>query len=92
MYTAEHDRNPVIFNELASDMYQLLPVNQRDAYTTLIRSVYDAQRHMFVDMNALLESWKIWDPILQGDSDIVIRVIAKLIDACLARRLLDCAP
>ena len=66
MYGESYESDPMIFTERASNMYQLVPSNEQDAYTVLIRSMYEAQRHMFVDQSALLASWRVWDPVLQG--------------------------
>lgn len=45
---------------------QVLQANEiRDAYTILVQALYDGNRHMFVDTSRLLESWKIWTPIIE---------------------------
>ena len=40
-----------------------VPRSKTDAYTFLIQKINDGDRSYFVDIDSLLESWRVWDPI-----------------------------
>lgn len=57
---------------------QVLQANEiRDAYTILVQALFDGNRHMFVDTARLLESWKIWTPIIEQMEKEQARVYEK---------------
>lgn len=60
--------NSTFFGEHVEHMYQLLAEEDHDAYTTLLQSVYHAERHLFSNIENLMASWKIWTPILRAVS------------------------
>ena len=41
----------------------LTPIKDTDAYTFLIQRINEGDRSYFVDIDGLLEAWRIWDPI-----------------------------
>ena len=40
----------------------LKPIKNIDAYTFLIQKIYEGDKTYFVDIDSLLETWRIWDP------------------------------
>lgn len=52
--------------EALTTRFQGASRSSTDAYTTLIASVYHAQRDRFVATYNLLRSWEIWTPLLQS--------------------------
>eukprot|EP00112_Aurelia_sp_Birch-Aquarium-sp1_P003168 Seg1354.10 transcript_id=Seg1354.10/GoldUCD/mRNA.D3Y31 product="GDH/6PGL endoplasmic bifunctional protein" protein_id=Seg1354.10/GoldUCD/D3Y31 len=41
----------------------LKPIKNIDAYTFLIQKLYKGDKTYFVDIDSLLETWRIWDPV-----------------------------
>ena len=58
---SEPDSEVILLGQPMSDMYQLTPVDTAmNAYSTLIEAMYEGQRHMFVNTESLLASWRVW--------------------------------
>ncbi|KAG8434415.1 hypothetical protein GDO86_012693 [Hymenochirus boettgeri] len=53
-----------MFGQPLSDFYIYRPVQERDAYSSLIANIYSGKKHMFVTTENLLASWKFWTPLL----------------------------
>ena len=49
----------------ANNKLLLKPKLKLDAYTLLFEKINDGDRSYFVDVESLLESWRIWDPLQQ---------------------------
>ncbi|CAD5119754.1 DgyrCDS8349 [Dimorphilus gyrociliatus] len=60
-----------------SSVQVLQPEEIRDAYTILVRALFDGNRHMFVDTPRLLESWKVWTPIIEEMEKELPRIYEK---------------
>ena len=48
-----------------NEEFLLMPKVLVDAYTFLIEKIDDGEKSFFVDIDSLLQSWRIWDPIQQ---------------------------
>ena len=48
-----------------NEEFLLKPKVMVDAYTFLIEKIDDGEKSFFVDIDSLLQSWRIWDPIQQ---------------------------
>ena len=46
------------------------PHTDRDAYSSLIYKVFLGDRDMFVSVEDLLQSWKIWDPLIEASASL----------------------
>ncbi|XP_028393677.1 LOW QUALITY PROTEIN: GDH/6PGL endoplasmic bifunctional protein-like [Dendronephthya gigantea] len=53
------------------------PHTDRDAYSSLIQELFLGNRDMFVSIEDLLLSWKIWDPLIKASTYIQPRLYTK---------------
>ena len=66
-FTEDKIKGDVMFyRQKVSDLYIMRPVDEREAYGSLINAVLSGYRHMFVDTERLMESWQIWSPLLKA--------------------------
>ena len=56
-------RDWVDINDDSSGLRVLKPMKNIDAYTFLIQKIYEGDKTYFVDIDSLLETWRIWDPV-----------------------------
>ena len=64
---SEPDADAVLLGQPMNDMYQLVPEETiENAYSTLIEAMYEGQRHMFVNTESLLASWRVWTSCLKA--------------------------
>ncbi len=54
----------LLFGENITDMYRIMPQDDRDPYSALIEAVFAGERHLFIDVNSLMASWDVWTPVI----------------------------
>lgn len=66
--------NLSFFGQNISATYHVIPEEDDDAYANLIQAVFLGERHLFVDKDSLLASWRIWSDLIQMSSSSLPRI------------------
>ncbi|XP_033105249.1 GDH/6PGL endoplasmic bifunctional protein-like isoform X2 [Anneissia japonica] len=61
------------FGSDLKDFYHYSPPFEADAYTSLLRSCFFGEKQNFIGSADLMQSWKIWTPLLKGLEDTIPR-------------------
>ncbi|ESP04715.1 hypothetical protein LOTGIDRAFT_135691 [Lottia gigantea] len=63
-----------IYGKDFSEFFSAVPINDIDAYSSLIQDAFNGRKESFIDGSHLVDSWKIWEDILKYSTERIPRI------------------